>query len=420
MGIYIQGYGTFSGSEPKDIADRLIDSARRWATERGVQELFYAAPLDAGAWISIYPPAGGIAFEPESGRIAFGTKTSVAGPGYHAALVDLCDWLESDLGVRWHWGSGGDDTNYAVERDLDKLCDAFLDQIIGYSEFHRDNVEPGELHALNLSEGLAMDGYEGVATPLGPVPAQLLPNVPDSLDETEALARRIFPWWSPTFDQEFWINSLRALMWTEVEWRAARTPWESHVHKAALELGMRLRPSLDADLSQAVDELAAISPDKETFVAPSPMGIGYLRRRRGFFLPGPWRINLPGYYIEQAEDDGTTTCLWFGNEEIRGSSFTITPKDSGEEVWSEKLVNEPTHEANGCIFRLQPAAKHSISCDGFFDAFAEVQTRSKDGNIQLLILSLFDTHENLIPRLAEITQRVWFDEPSSGSGGVGQ
>jgi len=264
-----------------------------------------------------------------------------------------------------------------------------------------------------------MNGYEGVATPMGPLPAQTFLDVLDSPGGAEALARRIFPWWSRTLDQDFWIRTLRALLWTEVEWRGARTPWESHVHKAALALGARFRDALDGEVCQAVDELAALSQDPERFIVPQPGGIGYLRYTRAFFLPGGWRINLAGYYVEQLEDDGKTVCLWFGNEEIRGTSFTITSDGHRAEIWSEELAGQPDLEAIGCTFRLRPAPKPSKSVPGFFNALAEIQTRDRNGNIQLLVLTLFDDEENLIPRLTEIAQGVWFDEPTVGTGEPG-
>ncbi|HEX2336732.1 MAG TPA: hypothetical protein VHI72_09675, partial [Hyphomicrobiaceae bacterium] len=165
MGIYVQGYGTVGDSEPHDLSIRLISSARRWSVERGLGDLFYPAdPRDSGAWLSFYPPAGGIQFDIRNNQVAFDAKTSVAGPGYHAALIDLCDRLRADLGIAWRWDVGGDETGYATDRDLAKLHQAFVDQFITYCEFYQANSKPHVLYALNLSDGLAIDGYEGVAT----------------------------------------------------------------------------------------------------------------------------------------------------------------------------------------------------------------------------------------------------------------
>jgi hypothetical protein len=417
VGIYVQGYGTIRPSSPDDFAARLIGCAKSWAAARGLDDLFYASSSDAGAWLTFYPPAGGIAFEIGAESIGFGAKTSTAGPGYHAALIDLCDQLRAQLGIAWRWDGGADQTNYAVERNLVELKEAFLDQVLAWCEFHRDNVGPGETYALNLPEGWVADGYDGVATPLGIVPGQQFLDTLDDPSEAEALAKRIFPWWSLETDQEFWLNTLRALLWTEVEWRGARTSWETHVHSAALALGKRVGSFIDVPLRRAVDELAWLSIKGDDRTAPVNEGIGYLRRKRAFFLPGPWRINLPGYYIEQIEDDGNTTCLWFGEEEVRGTSFTMAPKEGREEdgfIWGDELADQSDHDGNGLTYRHDPAPRPSSNCPGFFDATAEFQTRAADGNTHLLILSLFSREENLIPRLEEIAKGVWLEGPRRG------
>lgn len=431
MGIYIQGYGTLTSptptnlasrltnvassltrQAPKNLASRLIDVARRWSADQGLQDLFYASSSDAGVWLTFYPPAGGIEFDVEGYGISFGTKTSIAGPGYHAAIVELCDRLQSELEIAWRWGSGGDETGFALDRDFEALQDAFLDQAAAFGEFHRDQVGIAEGHAVNLPEGLAVDCFRDVATPLGPVRNQLFLDAPDSSEDAEALARQIFPWWSKALDQEFWMNTLRALLWTEVQWRAARTPWESHVRQAALALGARCGSSLDKDLARAVDELAELSGDPESFAIPAAEGVGYKRRKRAFLLPGPWRINLPGYYIELDEDDGSTTCLWYENEEIRGSSFTIQTDDAAANIWSAELEGEPDRKGKGCTFRIQPHPSPSEDSPGYFNGLAEFVARDREGNVRLLVVSVYDAEENLTPRLVEIAENVWFDEPN--------
>lgn len=417
MGIYVQGYGVLSGPSQKDMAVRLIDAARQWSAERGLQDLFHASCMDNGAWISFYPPAEGIIFELQDSSIAFGAKTSVGGPGYHAALIELCSRFQSEFGVNWRWSGGGDETGYAVERDFQQLQAAFLGQLMAFCEFNVSNVQPGERHVLNLPEGWAMDGYEGVATPLGPIPAKLLHDTLDLPEDAEPLARRIFPWWTQSPDMEFWINTLLALLWTEAEWRAPRTPWEEHVHRVALGLGARFGSSLGDRLSQAVESLSELSRDIDHNIVPPSDGIGYLKRARGFFLPGYWRINLPGFYVEQLEDDGKAVCLWFGSEEIRASSFTIETTDHSDQIWSPELSREPDRQGNGCIFRVRSEAAPSAGVPGSFEGLAEIQARDQDGRVHLLLLRLFQTNEKLTSRLAEIAQSAWFDEAAARRAG---
>jgi hypothetical protein len=418
VGIYVQGYATFPASLQDGIAEQLLGSARSWAAEQGLNELFYGASTEAGIWISFYPPAGEIEFEIEPGGIGFGVKTSIAGPGYHAALVDLCDHLQIELGIVWRWEGGGDQTNYAVHRSLAELQEDFLDQLFAHCEFLKEDMGSEVRHAFNLPEGWAMDGYEGVATPLGPVAARRFLDVLDVPSDAETLAKRLYPWWGREIDQAFWVSALRALLWTDVRWRGARTRWETHVHSAALTLGERLRSVLDAPMRQAVTELASLSRDGESFIVPSRDGIGYLRRKRAFFLTGNWRIDLPGYYIEQLEDEGNTVCLWFGAEEIRGSSFALTPKsgETNELVWGTELAGQPDRRGNGFTYRLDPTSRPSTTDAGFYHTTGEFQAMDANGSLHLLILSLCGTEEDLTPRLSQIAEGVWLDLSRSRAG----
>src|SRR5689334_18198552 len=112
MGIYVQCFSDLPQTRSAlDIAVGLATSARDWATSRQIGDLlFVGEPSENGIWISFYPPNNGIGFEIANNRISFDSKTSIAGPGFHAALIDLCDRLERDLGLQWRWDVGGDQT----------------------------------------------------------------------------------------------------------------------------------------------------------------------------------------------------------------------------------------------------------------------------------------------------------------------
>ena len=128
-------------------------------------------------------------------------------------------------------------------------------------------------------------------------------------------------------------------------------------------------------------------------------GIGYLRRTRAFSIGGGWRVNLPGYYIEQVEDDGDTICFGFGEEEIRGSSFIMAPKENETGTafrWDEELAGQPDREGEGFTYRYDPVAKPSVSCPGYFSARAEFQTRDLEEHAHLLILSIFSPSDRSV------------------------
>ncbi len=60
--------------------------------------------------------------EPD-GRLIARARTSGAGPGYHAHLVERLESLGNGLGLNWRWQGedAGDTTGYALSRDLGAL-----------------------------------------------------------------------------------------------------------------------------------------------------------------------------------------------------------------------------------------------------------------------------------------------------------
>jgi hypothetical protein len=414
VGIYIQCAGTI-GNASRVTANAIIDSARAWALANGLESIFFGSVVEDGAWVSIYPPTGGFRFRVHDGRVSFSEKTSIAGPGYHEALIDLCDYLGTDLGLSWSWSVGGDETGYALSRSRSELEQAFVEQFRAFCDFY--SRSPANLRFnLNLAEGIAIDGYEGVATPLGPMPLEFFLRLADSRDATAIDAETIFPWWSRTLEDDFWRRTLVALLWTEVEWRAPRTPWERRVHAWVFALSQRLRDRAGADISSAIEDLKSVSGDAERFLPPGKSGIGYLRNSRTFFLPGPWRVNLPGYYIEETEDDGGTTCLWFGSEEVRASSFNYDLAEPGAFRWSEALAREQEVQGLSCRYRLPSTARPSSVVDGSYSITGEFQAMDESGVGQMLILSVFGPEREIAGRLEEIATAVWFDPPKRAPG----
>lgn len=406
MGIYVQGFATAPSQAPSKVATDIARSATAWAAKRDLADLFYAHTSDDHAWVSFYPPCGGIAFKIADGRVSFDAKTSIAGPGYHTALIDLCDHLAREVGLEWRWESGGDQTTFARHRDRAALERAFEDQFIAFCDFYRNSRAPNTHHVLNLSEGRAMDGFSGVATPLGPMPLQFFLDAGRGQSTDDA--REIFPWWDDDCQSDdFWRRTLRATLWAETEWRAPQRPWESHVHTGVFAAARRCTHA--PEIEAAVKELSRLV-DIPVGVAMAPAaGVGWGRVGRAFFLPGPWRINLPGYYVEIIENDGGTTCLWFGDEEIRGSSFTLTLKQPGKYAWAQDMADAEEYAASTHHFRMTPPRASSV--EGFWTAKAECQTIDASGEGQLLVLSLFGREQNLLPRLETLARNVWFDPP---------
>jgi hypothetical protein len=362
MGIYVQSSADLpANASALQLSASLKTCAARWAASRGLESLFFAGKAtESGIPICFYPPGGSIDFKMADGRVSFDIKTSIGGPGFHAALIDLCYALQAELGLRWRWDDDADETGYALNRDLDALYREFEALFSGLCDTVASDPEV-KTWVLNLAWGLARDGADGIATPMGILPAALFRDaLADRPRNLAAGAACFFPWWQAGTDDAFWPRTLRAMLWADAEWRAPQTPWETYIHGAIFAVRQRLGATLEGDLRTAVLDLERAISSGAAPAAAAPADIGWRRRKREFMLPGPWRITLPGQYIEESEDDGSTICLWFGSEEIRGSSFTVTVTETGDFQWSKSLqhsVDQMTAHGESCVYRLPRVAE---------------------------------------------------------------
>jgi len=411
VGIYVQSFAELP-SHPPDGGwpERVTEITREWAEKRGLTGVLYTFTSEDTAYVSFFPSCGTIAFKIVDGRISFDAKTSLVGPGFHAALIALCDAIAEAVPLRWRWDAGGDETGYASLRDRVALARAFVDQFEAFCDNYRRVAKDGNHpFLLNLPTDVAFGAFTGVATPMGPLPLEHFTENDPLLGEQRELA--IFPWWDDALDECFWQRFVQTMLWAEVEWRAARSPWERYVRDATLYAAKRT--ALSPELASAMAEFERLQAD-EGFSAPSSEGIGWRRRDRGYYLPGPWRLIMPGYYIHQIEDDGSTTCVWFGNEEVRGSSMTISPKTPGETSWSKRFADAAEHDAGRFKFRLDTNVTPSRDHPGFGTVGAECQAFDQQGQGHILLLSLFaPTTCELPKRIEEVARSVFFDPPQA-------
>jgi hypothetical protein len=411
VGIYVQSFADLPHVPPDGgWPARVVEIAQTWAARRGLAPLLYGVARDEAAYISFFPPCGTIEFKTADDRISFDVKTSVGGPGFHAALITLCDAIAESTPLRWRWDAGGDETGFASHRDRSALEKAFVDQFEAFCDnYRRTPGSEDRSFLLNLPTDLAFGKFNGVATPMGPLSLRHFTENDPSLGERRELA--IFPWWDDALNDKFWRRLVQTMLWSEVEWRAARSPWEKYVRDVTIYGAKQTK--LSEEFANAAAEFEALQ-SIEDFTPPSAEGIGWRRRERGYYLPGPWRLIMPGYYIDQIEDDGSTTCVWFGDEEVRGSSLSVTPKIPGEIGWSGRFSDAAEYDAKYYRFRLDPKPAPSADNPGFGTVWAECQAFDKHGQGQILMLSVFaPITDNLPKRLEEIARSVFFDPPQA-------
>lgn len=415
MGIYIQSFCARSEKLSTEPQTRLIESARRWAKNEGLEDLFFAVSGETppAAHIIICPQADFITFTIGPSRIDFGIKTSTAGPRFHAAVVSLCDHMADELDLDWRWDAGGDGAQYATVRNYSTLASAFLDQLRGHMDVWSARA-PDIAFAMNLTSGLGGNAIGTIATPLGERNIRDLletANTPDH--ELTAVASTLYPWWCDVKDARFWIECLRSLLWAEVEWRRPDTDYERYIHAAAFASAMQIakrKVACPADLEQALAQLrASIEQDR-----PVEGEIGYRRRTRTTDLSDYWRVIAPGHYRNTSERNGETTCLSTSEEELRFTPLRFRPSGAENDLWLQKLQQSPDQHASTHRFRIDTNASKTRDGWGYL-ALGACLSLAEDGDIRLMIVSMTSQLEppELIARLQSVFHDISFQEPPS-------
>lgn len=419
MGILLQAVADVRPRIFGNLRKDVEKSLRTWAKRRGLADLLYVVDNSDPSRIicNLYPVSESLEIKLSASRVSFGVKTSISGPGFHAALIDLCDALAEDCRIEWRWDTGGDETAYAVSRDCEALNLAFAEQLRAMTDFVA-GADPETCHVLNMPIGLGdVRNPQKVLTPMGPIDRSVIVQLASADDDTvREAASTFFPWWHEPENGRFWLSTLRALLWGEVEWRAPRGAWESHVHKAteiAAATLRRLDVNLPPDLKEALDQWEGSRR------APRPIAgeIGYRRTPRDFELTGGWRVRLPGHYLEDNERDGETIVLREPDfEEVRGTSFRFSQADRHTKEppsleWPPSLADAKEHVRPTFSFRM-PASPHPAREGGWRSATAHcVARREGEGSLLLLTVTRQAEPDVLLARVREVCDEVVFDPP---------
>ncbi len=315
------------GLSERQILERVDAQARAWATKAGI-EGFYDSRFvsDRALSVSLVPAAEPMRFDVSQAGLGAGLRTSNAGPGYHAAAIDLLDDLADSCGLAWDWGQRADrtfdQTGYALTRDFEALQQEharFLRNLMDASlERGDDNGAFCLPWGLGLEEG-------GLSCPMGIKPLAWRVDVSESKNAARlSLASEFFPWWDRDIDAQFFENMLRCLLWQHVEWRRPESEQEARkvlmIEDAAARL-KTLAGRVPAEMRTALKELdAAVRGD----VAPTATGIGYRRRPVLRELFDNWHIMLPGTLTEEIADDGGAAHYAGSNVTLRISAITVS------------------------------------------------------------------------------------------------
>lgn len=280
------------------------------------------------------------------GTVSVAVKTSTAGPGYHALVVELLDAVSHRCGLDWGLGASGenlDETDYARHRDFRRLQTAMAGFLRGLC---RTFVEVGSGQsnpvAINMPLGYpTLRGDPTIVTPMGPFSLAWF-QATAKADEPglSAAAERFFPWWHEGRDAHFWLNCGLVMAWSQLPWHPPVSEEETAEYQLALDCFAKAR-QLNPELArperevQEIEDLLVQRPERPT--PPPRDGIGFRRRQMCHRVTGAWTIELPGYYYQQTGEDEAECSFWFGDRAIHVCSLAVERND-GQPARPEELL----------------------------------------------------------------------------------
>jgi hypothetical protein len=309
---------------------RLRDAINDYSRQRDAQILVHQFIADGVLYSSLHPAAEDVEFSYQHDLLICSAKTSTAGPGFHAYLVEMLEELGSRCDLPWDWADEGegflDETGYQADRDfartqeemswwLRAVANSVLDA--SHSSHHlismRSNfgLAHGDYFAASATGFWDRAFFEEAAS-----------RQPDTLG---ALASQFFPWWNKEMDAQFWRGAALVQMWERLAW----SPPENDCQRASYELALtclskarQLDPSIALPEAEEL-EIRALLSGEQAFPVPAANRIGFRRLNMRRRLTGHWAITAPGYFYEKHEKD--TVIFWYDDRFIHGSSLSFAP-----------------------------------------------------------------------------------------------
>jgi hypothetical protein len=314
----------------EDLAPALERSIRASAGDGPLGSLVEVVHGDGEMSLQLHPVEEPVELGVEGDDVVVSAKTSTAGPGYHAWLVEALEAAALATGLGWRWvgddgaDGEGDETGYQRHRDgarlqadMAKLLSAMVKTTL------EDPTWSGI--ALGMPVGFRVESDDFVVAPRGPRTRAWCERIAAARGgELLELAAGYFPWWPFGQTAEFHQGLAEALCWSVVPWRAPADDRERRCCAATLEA---LRRAPAPPLRETAELRALLETDGDVARPPAAEGMGYHRRLMRRPLDGGWSLALPGFYREVVEDG--TRCFSFGDRAVWASSFRAdAPRDT--------------------------------------------------------------------------------------------
>jgi hypothetical protein len=296
--------------------------------------------------LNLFPSEEDVEFSLTGDRIVCSAKTSTAGPGYHAYLIDLLDELQRAEGLSWDESieDSQDETGFRAARDFGRLQASmaeWLRFLVRHVIENMSDFNPPIL--LGMPIGFMPRTTAFAASPMGEWSREWLTEVAAAEgDRLLALASQYFCWW----ERGVSARNLRSFglvqCWMDIRWTAPQDATERRLLESALasfDAAARLDPTLE--VPAAADELRALLARRSALAEPAPTGVGFRRRPMARDLSGNWTVDLPGYFDSALEDDGATQVYSFPGKTVRGSWLSLKAREGATAADLVRVGSKP-------------------------------------------------------------------------------
>jgi hypothetical protein len=330
----------------------------------------------------------------EKGKLCLTAKTSSAGPGYHAFLVDFLD----GLGVLPTIVE--DETGYYESRDFSLL----QGEMGKWLKFLSAQILQASGDALNLVVSLPIEcvpqqSQRFACCPLGFFEKEFFIRAA----EGKPVGDEFFIWWNRAADAPFFLNCAMNLIWCEINWIEPQLDEETENVNAALGC---LEKALSMDRGLAFPaaewlELASLSGNRaleETIRARfGEIGEGKMGYRRELLTSrvNRWFFTRRGAMHSDAEDNGSLV-WWDDDHTIRVSALSFARKDGAVPNSKEGLEIATGGSDSFQPFKLRDESVAAAVMETQIEEDGELiwQTQlAASLDTELLVLDVFYPHE---------------------------
>lgn len=280
-----------------------------------------------------------VMFNFSSDTIHVVVDSTMTGPGYHANMVNMLEYMSESLNLHWDEDKIEDVTSYWQHRDFKLLQEYMTGWLVRYSKTLTDNPDISTPVRTNLIMPYAMlpTGKEYFACHiLGYMNKDFFIYIQE-FEQPELFSRSFFIWWNMELDAEFYLKCALSNIWCRINWLPPVLENEmldiSNV-LIELEVAWQMDKSLQIPIPEWI-ELSKLTGDLELSAElirrfpteiNQPPSKGYRRYEIIHHLgAGKWQIKLPGKMHSSYDEDGS---LLFWDHDDRNIRITVGSRRS--------------------------------------------------------------------------------------------